>query len=239
VNKKKIIMISGVAAVSFAGAFLFGLLRSSDKSTQGNEGKPIQQFVAQGAEQQTILPARLPGGTSETAVKALTEKQLKELVYEVRQKIQEYEKKLNGLEKRRYRLETTQQAMKEDIKRLNDLRVELATMVQRLKSERERLLSSIIEVRKTEKENLAALAAAYDRMDSSSAGKILTNMCIEHQEKEGKKIIGGKNTNMSDAVKILYYMGERTKANLLAELVKSEPQLTAVLCENLKRIKEN
>jgi len=43
---------------------------------------------------------------------------------------------------------------------------------------------------------------------------------------------------MEDAVKILYYMGERTKAKLLSEMVNSEPKLAAVLCEKLKRIVE-
>jgi hypothetical protein len=39
-------------------------------------------------------------------------------------------------------------------------------------------------------------------------------------------------------VKILHYMTERTKAKLLAEMVNSEPKLTAALCERLKQIAE-
>jgi len=241
VKKKKIVIIAGAALVSFAGSFLFGWFRNSDKPAQQNEEqlKATQHPVGQGTGQQTILPAKETGSAVETPVKALKEKQLKELVYEVRQKMQEYEKKLEGLEKRKYRLETTQHALRADIKKLNELRVELASMVQRLKNEREKLLSSMVEVRKTEKENLIALAAAYDRMDSDSASTIIASMCIEQKEKEGRKIIGGANSNMSDAVKILYYMADRTKAKLLAEMVKNEPQLAAVLCEHLKRIVED
>jgi flagellar motility protein MotE (MotC chaperone) len=43
---------------------------------------------------------------------------------------------------------------------------------------------------------------------------------------------------MDDAVKILHYMTERTKAKVLAELVTSEPKLAAVLCEKLKQVVE-
>jgi flagellar motility protein MotE (MotC chaperone) len=45
-------------------------------------------------------------------------------------------------------------------------------------------------------------------------------------------------TGFDDAVKILHYMGERTKAKLLAELVNTEPKLAASLCERLKQINE-
>jgi hypothetical protein len=34
-------------------------------------------------------------------------------------------------------------------------------------------------------------------------------------------------------------MTERTKAKLLAEMVNTEPQLTAVLCQKLKKVVEH
>jgi hypothetical protein len=43
---------------------------------------------------------------------------------------------------------------------------------------------------------------------------------------------------MEDVFKILHYMEDRNKANLLAELSNSEPQLAAVLCQKLKKIVE-
>ena len=49
---------------------------------------------------------------------------------------------------------------------------------------------------------------------------------------------GGEGTSYDDAVKILHYMTERTKAKLLAELATSEPVLAADLCQRLKQIVE-
>ncbi|MHC4571754.1 MAG: hypothetical protein ACYS0C_06730, partial [Planctomycetota bacterium] len=93
-----------------------------------------------------------------------------------------------------------------------------------------KLLKSRVEIAKSEKANLLSIAAAYDKMDSASAGKILTNMS-QMQD-------GSGSTTFDDAVKILHYMTERTKAKLLAELVTSEPKLAAVLCQRLKQIIE-
>lgn len=247
-NKKKIIIIAAPALISFAGSFVLGWLLNSGKSAQPNDQPQFtsEQVTGQSAGQQSVpsttqpnLPARKTTSTYETSVQSLTEKQLKELVYEIQQKMKEYEEKLSGLEKRKHRLEMTQQSLKKDIQKLNDLRVEVASAVQRLENEREKLLNSRVEINKTEQANLKALASAYDRMDSGSASKIMASMCIQRQQKEGKKVIGGQNTNMPDAVKILYYMSDRTKAKLLAEMVQDEPQLAAVLTENLKRIEEN
>ena len=76
------------------------------------------------------------------------------------------------------------------------------------------------------------LAATYDKMDAASASKILTNMS---QAQSGEYGGGG---NLNDAVKILHYMGERTKAKLLAELAASEPELAAYFCKKLKQVIE-
>lgn len=43
---------------------------------------------------------------------------------------------------------------------------------------------------------------------------------------------------MDDAVKILYYMSERTKAKVLAEVVTTQPQLAAILVQRLKQVTE-
>jgi len=120
--------------------------------------------------------------------------------------------------------------IKKDIEELNKLRIELASTVAGLKSEHDKLLKSRVEIAKAEKNNLVTMAAAYDKMDSTSASKILTNMTKMQKGLEG--------SNLDDAVKILHYMTERTKAKLLAELVTSEPNLAALLCQRLKQIIE-
>jgi len=56
----------------------------------------------------------------------------------------------------------------------------------------------------------------------------------ETQGAEAGRLIG----SFDDAVKILHYMTERTKAKLLAEMASSEPALAAVLSQRLKQIVE-
>jgi flagellar motility protein MotE (MotC chaperone) len=152
--------------------------------------------------------------------------------------VQEYKNKLEGLAKEEQRLQMVQDMLKKDIENLNDLRVKLASMVVRLKDERDKLLKSRVEIARAEKENLQSIATAYDKMDSTAAGKILTNMCASDDGGSKRRVIGGAGSNMDDAVKILYYMAEKTKAKVLAELVNSEPGLAALLCERLKRVTE-
>lgn len=101
------------------------------------------------------------------------------------------------------------------------------------------MLKSRIEIDKNEQTNLLTLAATYDKMDVTSASKIVTNMCMSDESEKGQeKKIEESSGSFDDAVKILYYMTERTKAKLLAELATSEPQLAAALSQRLKQIVE-
>lgn len=159
--------------------------------------------------------------------KAMTEKQLKSLVYEVREKIQEYENKLRGLKSREQRLQTAHAELKKDLEELDNMRVELASTIAGLKDERDKLQKTRVEIEKTELANLMAMAATYDKMDPASASTIMTNMT---KAQEGAA--------PNDAVKILYYMTDRTKANLLAELANTEPALAAYFCQKLKYMVE-
>jgi len=107
-----------------------------------------------------------------------------------------------------------------------NLRVELISTVVSLKEERGRLEKARIEIEKTEQANLVSMAATYDKMAPASASTILVNMT---------KIQTG---TPNDAIKILHYMGDRQKANLLAELANAEPALAAYFCQKLKQMVE-
>jgi flagellar motility protein MotE (MotC chaperone) len=133
----------------------------------------------------------------------------------------------------------TQDVLKEDIESLNSLRIELASAIANLKSERDKLLKSRLEIDQAEKTNLVSIAATYDKMDVSGASKILANMCGTGSLSETQSVEAGHaGSSFDDAVKILHYMTERTKAKLLAELATSEPALAAALCQRLKQIVE-
>jgi flagellar motility protein MotE (MotC chaperone) len=244
----------------FAGAFVFARLTKKAQVRGPSEPNQLSSAKHQ-AELRLPMPTEnvigalaTDDGTMKKAMSAGslsgTDKQLNYLVYEVQEKMRQYDSKLASLETREHRLQMAADALKKDIENLNNLRIELATTVTALKEERDKLLASRVEIAKAEKANMVKIAATYDRMDSTSAGKILSNMCawfpprgVPSQTQGGAaepalSLSKGAGGNMDDAVKILYYMTERTKAKVLAELVSSEPGLAAVLCEKLKQVVE-
>lgn len=232
-NKKKIITAAALALFSFTAAFLFAWLTAPAPSDPADQTDEQTLFADYDADLQLPPPkaSAAAGPTQARTRKTMTDKQLKSLIYEVREKILEYDDKLQTLEVREQRLQRAQEMLKKDINDLNNLRVELASVVAGLKEQQEILRQSRVRIAEAEKNNLVSMAAAYDKMDPSSAGQILTNMS---RMQDGR--LGGANLN--DAVKILHYMSERTKAKLLAELVGSEPKLAAVFCQKLKEIVE-
>lgn len=229
-NKKLIIITAVVGLVSFAGMFAFAWLTKTTPPVQSPQSK--QTTPDRQEADLKLRPPQMPTTGSVTAVdskmkKAMTEKQLKSLVYEVREKIQEYDNKLQALKTREQRLQTAQETFKTDIEELNNLRIELASTVASLKSEQDKLLKSRVKIAKTEKNNLISIAATYDKMAPEAAGKILTN------------ISQTRNSSSDDAVKILFYMSERTKAKVLASIAESkEPAISAYFCQKLKQIIE-
>jgi flagellar motility protein MotE (MotC chaperone) len=233
VSKKLIIITAAAGLISFAGAFVIGWLTKPVIRS----GEPNQPTVV--GQETGVKPIRPESGAGDSSVKrAMTEKQLENLAIEVREKMQEYNNKLQGIKMQEQRLQMAQEVMKKDIENLNNLRVELASMTASLKEERDKLLKSRLEIAQTEKANLVSIAAAYDKMDASSASKILSNMCGSSGPQKETSDVKRVGSNFDDAVKILHYMTERTKAKLLAEMVDSEPKLTAALCERLKQIAE-
>jgi flagellar motility protein MotE (MotC chaperone) len=243
VNKKIIIIAAAGGLVSFSSAFLtvwlVGRSHAAALAVQAKEQEKIKaEAQAKGAvgtnnegEGHTAALAGSPEG--EDLDKGLSEKQLKSLIFEVREKIHVYEEKSKELDVRETRLAIIQDSLKKDIEELNKMKVETATLIAALKEQRSRLLETRAVIEQGEKANLTAIAATYDKMDSSSASKIMSNMCTKQME--SGKLQGG---SIDDAVKILYYMTERTKAKVLAEMVNTEPKLAALLCQRLKVISE-
>lgn len=237
-SKKLIIITAAAGLVSFAGAFVFGWLTKRPPPSRPDES---DQPAVAGEEAEWELPQPEVGAMEtvaaapETMKKAMAEKQLKSLVYEVREKMQEYDNKLQSLEVREQRLQVAQEVIKKDIEDLSNLRIELASIIAGLKEERDNLFKGRLEIADAEKANLVTIAAAYDKMEVTSAGKIVTTMCAG-QMQGGRVDSGG--SGFDEAVKILHYMTERTKAKLLAELATSEPQLAAALSRRLKQIIE-
>ena len=238
---KKIIIAAAAGLLSFAGAFVFAWLTGPSGASPADE--PGTPAVA-GAQSEQTASQPQPHATegvdaaSGTMEKGMTEQQLKNLIQDVREKIRDYENRLQALGVREQRLQVAQDVLKQDIENLNNLRTELASTVAAIKSEQDKLLKSRLQIDQAERVSLVSIAATYDKMDAPSASKILTNMCAAAGGKTQSAEAGKPYDSFDDAVKILYYMTERTKAKLLAELATSEPQLAAVLSRRLKQITE-
>lgn len=233
-SKKFIIVIAAGGLAIFAAAFTFALLTQKTVPASRQNG-PDGSTVASGAGvdlmgTQQAGPAEEAGKVGFKMKGAMTEKQLKVLVYDIQQKMQEYNERLQQLQTREQRLQVTHDLIKDDIEELNNLRVELASTIARLKSERDKLIKSRVEIAKAEKANLMSTAATYDMMRADSASKILVSL--------SKMQTGGGGSNLDDPAKILHYMTERTRAKLLAELAGSEPKFAAALCQRLNQIVE-
>ena len=165
----------------------------------------------------------------------MTEKQLKSLIFEVRSKMNEYNDKLQYIKVQEQRLQVAQDTLRKDIENLNNMRVELASVAANIKNEQDKLLKSRLNIAQTEKANLMLIAATYDKMDAASASKIVISMCTSQTQPEK---IDKQGIGFDEAVKILYYMTDRTKAKLLGELTSTEPKLAAFLTQRLKQIVE-
>ena len=242
-SKKFIIITAAAGLVSFAGAFVFAWLTPP---AQVGIPEESELSVLAGDESEQGLPQSRTSTVGTVAAasgpmtKAMTEQQLKNLVLDVRQKMQEYKDRLQALGVRERRLQLTQDVLKKDIENLNTLRIELASTIANLKSERDKLQKSRLEIDQMEKTNLVSIAATYDKMDVTGASKIMTNMCGSQNTSKIQAVeaVNAGSSSFDDAVKILHYMTERTKAKLLAELATSEPALAAALCQRLKQIVE-
>lgn len=227
---KKIIIITIVGIISFGATFTFSMLKAKAKAAEKlaqekTKAAEIEAFKTAN-EQQAAVPDN--SAAQENSEVAIHEEQLKKLIFNVREKIDEYDNKNQSLAVKEERLNTTYEMIKKDLDDLNKLRTELATTVGDLKQKQQQLENSMIEIRKAEQQNLVSIAAAYDKMDPTSAAIIMTNM--------GKADDSEKSGDLDDAVKILYYMTERTKAKLLAEMTTTEPEIAALFCKKLKKV---
>ena len=230
-SKKLIIIITAAVGLSsFGGMFALAWFTKPTAPVQGPEAAQATPSGV-GADLKLTQPQMPPpGGITQLdgkMKKTMTERQLKSLVYEIREKIQEYDRKLHDLEEREQRLQTAQDTSKKDVEELNNLRIELASTITILKNEQDKLQKSRLEIAQTEQKNLMSIALTYDKMDATSAGEILTN------------ISQSQNAAADDAVKILYYMSERTKAKVLASIAETAPETSANFCQQLKHIVES
>jgi flagellar motility protein MotE (MotC chaperone) len=250
VNKKMIIITIALGVISFAGLFTLGMLTKNQPQRQQ---EPQSQLLTTQAGTQTQTQSQtqsknpfsgqkndsIPAVQNTTVTISMSEQQLNNLIQDLRLKMLDYEQRLEALNDREHRLQIAQDVLKQDLNKLTVLQTELASITSGIKSEQEKLLKSKLEINQIEKSNLVQIAGTYDKMDATSASKILANMCTAGDSKTQQGLpTAVSGAGYDDAVRILYYMTERTKAKLLAEMAASEPQLASTLSLKLKQIAE-
>ncbi len=226
-SMKKILIMLVLGIVSFGGAFGVGLLTNgpqeaaaatADRTTENATTNSTATAV------DTVPVNPLAQGSSDPQ-RSMTEKQLKTLIYDIRSRMEELSSRELDVEVREERLKMTMDELNSNIDDLNDLRVKLTSTVTSLQQQKDALEQTIVKISVTEKKNIQKTAVIYDKMQASSAAEIMVNMSTSSQ--------------LNYAVKILYYMSERTSAKVLAEIGKNEPALAALISDQLRMIQED
>lgn len=222
---KHIIILASAAVVSFTGAFAAAWLTrpAAAGAIEPNNASTAVAIQQAGFEQ----------SKEKSRQRALAEEQLRALIRQLQDKIQQYQQKLQALEADKQRAEMAAKQLHDQIKRLEDLRVEVAAAVATLKAEKDELARTRIRIEQAEQANLRLLANTYDKMDPDSAAKLLVNMC-----KAKTQLPRDMTTNIEDAVKLLFYMNEKRRAAVLGSMMQVDPDVTAFLALRIKQIVE-
>lgn len=228
-KKMHLIIMVAIGVVSFGGTFgitflikkaqpavaVSPVVESSEVSEQSSESMHDKDYGLDMSPRSGRF-----GGNDLT--REMTEKQLKNLIFDIRSEMKTRIKKDKVSEER---IELAREALKQDIEELGELREKLASAVAYLKDREEGLKNLMLEIDATEKANMTKIAGRYDKMGSREASTIMIMM--------------NKNNQLEDVVLILYYMDDKTGAKLLGEIAKTEPQLASLLTVQLKRVKES
>ena len=211
-NKTRLIIIGGIVLISFVASLLLGWLMTP---------APIAPQVVQQAPppEPLAVSAGLAGSEAKLTPR---EKQLEELIRELQATISEYQLKHRKLESEQLRLQMAQQHLEKQVRDLENLRIEILAPLAALKDEQIKLDQTRLRIKQEERANLRRAAAIYEKMDAQAGSRILAEMATGSQ--------------IDDAVRILYYMSEKSAARIFAEIPDDE--LASRLTLRLKQIRE-
>jgi len=234
VNKKQIIIIAGIGLICFALSFTVGLFTRQTKAKAeetNNQNKPqVVESLSEnsdptgptgtdGAAQANTFQAR-----QASLDRSLTVKQLKGLILEMRSKLNDFAIKEKMLAEKEGRIQMSMEELHKNTKEMEEIRIKLVAQLSAIKQNQIALDEKMIKIGTIEKANTKKTALLYDKMKSEPASESIINLTKSNQ------------TDL--AVKIIYYMNERTSAKLLAEITKNDPTLAAKLVEKLRWIEE-
>jgi flagellar motility protein MotE (MotC chaperone) len=225
-KKIQLFMMIGAGILSFALSFTVSRYLKKNQPVLPQEPATAQTPGPQDASdpQSLLTPRALQAASDDSMDLGLTEQQLQNLIQDIRDRMQEYRSKENQLTQEAERIQLAHQSLQEEIDQLNQLRNKLTVLTQNLDTKEQQLKNSLLQIETVEQANFQRLGATYDKMDTTQAGRILGSMASGPQS--------------TDAIKILYYMSERT-AKVLGEIGSSQPELAAMISIKLKRVKES
>ncbi len=207
-NKKKIIIMAGLAVVSFALAMGSAFLWPGGGASESSK----LRTGADGADPNQAAPVKL----------SLQERDLDELVGSLQRRIADCRAQTQQLNEREKQIRIVQDQLASQAQELEDLRVKAAAALATLRQEKEAMQSERVKIAVEDRMNLKKTAAIYEKMDAVSGGKIMTDMCLENNEES--------------VVRILYYMSERGAAKIIEAL--EDKKLAARLCDKIKLVHE-
>jgi flagellar motility protein MotE (MotC chaperone) len=220
VGLKKILILAGIGTACFLASLILGWKTFAPAAAAASE----ESKTGTSAEGHINPMAEGLSAESKTTLESLSEKQLESLIFELREKIRESKKKEQELTTQEERIKATGEEIKGDLEKLNGLRTELAATVSQIKQERESLGKDRVVIMAAEAVKLQQIASIHDKMDAASGATLLVNMTA--------------NGRIDDAVMILNYMQERNAAKVLGEMVGKDPKIATLLCEKLKKVKQ-
>lgn len=229
-KKYQIMIVAAAGLLSFGASF--GVNWFKQQKSAAAAVLPPEQTVSDGrpktAQSETVMSSSFSGprdADTGQEQSGLSERQLQNLIYDVRQKMRDYAVRERELDQEAERIDIARISLQDDIEELNSLREKLDLTLAALKEKEEQIQKSVIEIESIERANIQRLAITYDRMDPAQAGKIMMSMAANNQ--------------LQDVVKILYYMNERNAGRVLGEIGTTRPEVAGILSLQLKRVKEN
>jgi len=235
--KKKLLLfvvLPLAGLISFGGAFAVALLTGSTPASDPNEAQNQELRTAQQGDL-GLGPAAAQMSVFEQEKqkqRAMSESKLNELIQDVEAQIAKYNRRLAGLDARERQLAEVQSKLKEDITRLDTMRVDTAAAVANLKIQRDELLKTRINIDDEEQANLKLQADMLASLEEKNASTMLVNMC-------GGKTAGVNDTEdmrINNAAKILYLITAKKRGPILDALIKADDKLAALLYLKIKQI---
>lgn len=230
-NKKQILIMAGIGVVCFGLSFVAGLFLNKPKPASGQSENTVEKIDPMGSKRNSgdsvdvgKVPFNSGNRTEQNLERKLSEKQLRTLVFEMRSKLAELDRREKDVTKKEQQINTSMEELQKNAEELKQLRVKLASMTSSIKEERKKLEESLIRIDKIEQKNIQKTAAIYDKMKSDEASLIIMDLF--------------KNKQIDYAVKILYYMNERTSANLIAEIANKSSSTAALISDKLSQVEE-